>query len=110
MIEQLAEKMIRKKVSEGEYDFTAHAMDRMSERKIDIEKVVDCILIGKAIEFQPDKKTNDIKVLFQEATGERPEVYVVVAAIETPLIITVCRTEKEVWECVDNVLQRRERF
>lgn len=109
MIEQLADKYIRKKVSEGEYDFTKHAMDRMSERKIDIEKVLDCILRGKTIEVQSDKKTNDIKVLFQEATDGRPEVYVVVASIETPLIITVCRTKKEVWECVDNVLQRRER-
>lgn len=110
MIEQLAEKIIRKKVSEGEYNFTLHAMDRMSERKIDIEKVLDCILRGKTIEFQSDKKTNDIKVLFQEVTDERPDIYVVVAAMETPLIITVCRTKKEVWECVENVLQRRERF
>jgi hypothetical protein len=41
MIEQLAEKMIRKKVSEGDFDVTDHAFERMSEREIDIDKVLD---------------------------------------------------------------------
>lgn len=110
MIEQLAEKMIRKKVSEGQFDFTDHAIERMSEREIDIDKVLECVIKGKTIEFQTDRRTNDIKVLFQETTGEKPEVYTVVAALDTPLIITVCRTKEEVWECVNDVLIRRERY
>ncbi|EKQ55446.1 MULTISPECIES: DUF4258 domain-containing protein [unclassified Clostridium] len=110
MLEQLAEKMIRKRVSEGDFDFTNHAIERMSEREIDIDKVLECIIKGKTIEFQTDKRTNDIKVLFQEATDKSPEVYTVVAALETPLIITVCKTKDEAWECIDNVLKRRGKY
>ncbi|HYE12461.1 MAG TPA: DUF4258 domain-containing protein [Patescibacteria group bacterium] len=107
MIEQLAEKLIRKKISEYIFDVSKHASERMAERHIDIEKVLQCILKGETIEFQRDKITDDIKVLFQEATDKTPEIYVVVAALDTPLIITVCRTKGEVWECVDDVLHRR---
>ncbi|KJF26894.1 hypothetical protein TZ02_11605 [Clostridium aceticum] len=109
-MEQLAEKMIRKKINEGDFDVTEHAMARMTERKIDFNKVLDCIIKGKTVEFQTDRRINDIKVLFQEATDKKPEIYTVVAALDTPLIITVCRTKEEVWECIDNVLQRRERY
>lgn len=110
MIEKLAEKLIRKRVSEDCFDVSAHALQRMAERQLDIEKVLECILRGQTIEFQKDKATDDIKVLFQEATDKTPEIYVVVAALDTPLIITVCRTKDEVWECVDSVLKRRGRF
>ena len=72
MIEQLAEKIIRKRISDGEFDITNHASERMAEREIDIEKVLECILQGKTIEIQEDKRTNDIKVLFQEATDKAP--------------------------------------
>ena len=110
MIEQLAEKLIRKKVSEDCFDVSAHAHQRMAERQIDIEKVLECILEGKTIEVQKDRVTDDIKVLFQEATEKTPEIYVVVAALDTPLIITACRTKDEAWECVDSVLKRRGRY
>lgn len=110
MIEQLAEKLIRKRVSENCFDISAHAHRRMAERQIDIEKVQECILKGNIIEFQEKKETKDIKVLFQEATVKTPEIYVVVAALDTPLIITVCRTKDEAWECVDSVLKRRGRY
>jgi len=110
MIEQLAEKLIRKRVSENCFDVSAHAYQRMSERQIDIEKVLKCILQGQMIEFQKDKGTDDIKVLFQEATDKTPEIYVVVVALDTPLIITACRTKDETWECVDSVLKRRRRY
>jgi hypothetical protein len=110
MIEQLAEKLIRKRVSEDCFDVSGHAHKRMAERQIEIEKVLECILKGQTIEFQKDKVTDDIKVLFQEATDKAPEIYVAVAALDTPLIITVCRTKDEVWECIDNVLMRRGRY
>lgn len=108
IIEILTEKMMRKKVREGHFDFTGHAMERMAEREIEIGRVLECILSGKVIEFQQDKKTHDLKVLFQENSKHKAEIYVVVAAQKTPLIITVCRTKDEVWDWIDNVLRRRE--
>ena len=96
MLEQLAEKWIRKRVSENCYDVSKHAQKRrMAERQIDIEEVIECILQGQTIEFQLDKETNDIKVIFQEATSENPEIYVIVVALDTPLIVTACRTIDE---------------
>ena len=110
MIEQLAEKLIRKRISEDRFYVSTHAHQRMAERQIDIEKVLECILQGQTIEFQRDKETDDIKVLFQEAIDKTPAIYVVVAALDTPLIVTACRTKDEAWECVDSVLRRRERY
>ncbi|CEI72515.1 DUF4258 domain-containing protein [Romboutsia hominis] len=111
MIESLAEKIIRKNFEEGNYEITTHAFERMNERMIDIDDVERCVVQGETIEFQKDIDTKDIKVLFQEDTEDIPEFYVVVkASYDMPSIVTVCRTDSEVWECIDNVLRRKERF
>lgn len=113
MIEEFSEilvKIIRGKIKEGLYSVSQHAHQRMAEREVEQEKVIECILSGKTLEIQEDKKADNIKVLFQEATDKTPEIYVVVASSEPPVIVTVCRTEEEVWESVDNVLRRRRCF
>jgi hypothetical protein len=113
MIVQFAEilvKMVRQKVQEGDYYISAHAHQRMSEREIEQEKVVECIIRGEILEFQDGKNADNIRVLFQEATGKTPEIYVVVALSDQPIVVTVCRTKEEVWENVDNVLRRRRCF
>lgn len=111
MIESLAEKIIRKNVEEGNYEITDHAFQRMNERKMDIEDVETCIVKGQTIEFQQDIGTQDIKVLFQEYTDDNPGFYAVVKySYDMPLIITVCRRDNEVWDCIDNILRRREKF
>jgi len=107
MIKQLVEKMVRKRAHERNIEFSEHAFIRMAEREIDIERIYKSIEFGQIIEFQKDKITEDIKVLFQEAIDGTPEIYVVVVARDTPLVITVCKTEKEVWDNIDNVLKRR---
>ncbi|NKF08279.1 DUF4258 domain-containing protein [Clostridium gasigenes] len=104
----MAENNIRQKINKGDYIVSKHAMDRMSERKIPLEKVINCIAEGKTIEVQIGKELNDIKILFQEATKDKAEVYAVVADRDKPVIVTVCRTKGEVWEHVGNVLKRRE--
>jgi len=80
----------------------------MAERKISLEKVIECITEGENIEVQIGKEVNDLKVLFQEGNKEKPEIYTVVADREKSVIVTVCRTESEAWEHVGNVLKRRE--
>ncbi|MFW0892651.1 DUF4258 domain-containing protein [Clostridium perfringens] len=104
----IAEENIRKKVSEGKYFMSSHALNRMSEREIPEDKVIECIINGKNIEAQIGKEINDFKILFQEGNKEKPEVYTVVADRDIPVIVTVCRTNSEVWECVDSILKRRE--
>ena len=105
---EMAENNIRQKVKDGYYVVSMHASERMAERKIPEEKVIECITEGENIELQIGKEANDFKVLFQEANNEKPEVYTVVADRDKPVIVTVCRTKDEVWEYVDDVLKRRE--
>jgi hypothetical protein len=68
--------------------------------------VIECILYGKVIEIQTNFE--DIHVLFQEATDKNPEIYVVVAAsYPYPVVVTVCKTDSEVWEEINGLLKRR---
>ncbi len=80
----------------------------MAERKVPLEKVISCITEGENIEVQIGNEIDDLKVLFQEGNKEKPEVYTVVVDRDIPVIVTVCRTKDEVWECIRNVLKRRE--
>lgn len=106
---KMAEDNIRKKVNDGIYVVSYHAQQRMAEREVEIEKVIECILEGKRIEDQIGSELNDFKVLFQEGNSNKPEIYTVVADKDKPVIVTVCRTKDEVWECVGNLLKRREK-
>ncbi|MDI6604075.1 MAG: DUF4258 domain-containing protein [Thermoanaerobacteraceae bacterium] len=104
----MAEQWIRKCVKNGLLDYSSHAICRMIERQIEDKKIIECILYGKVVELQPQFK--DIHVIFQEATDKDPEIYTVVAAAYPyPLVVTVCRTIEEVWECYNGLLKRREK-
>lgn len=105
---EMAENNIRQKVTDGHYVVSKHAQDRMAERKISLDKVIHCITEGENIEVQIGNELNDLKVLFQEGIKDKPEVYAVVADRDIPVIVTVCRTKDEVWECIGNALKRRE--
>lgn len=102
----MAEQWIRKLTKMGHLRYSIHAKDRMIERQIEDNKIVECIINGKIIEIQA--QFDDIHVLFQEATDKEPEIYVVVAAAYPyPLVVTVCRTMDEVWEAYNGILKRR---
>jgi hypothetical protein len=104
----MAQNNIRQKVKVGYYAVSKHASDRMAERKISLDKVIECITEGENIEVQIGKEIDDLKVLFQEGNKGKPQVYTVVADREKPVIVTVCITKNEVWEHVGDVLKRRE--
>lgn len=50
----------------------------------------------------------DVHVLFQESS-DRPGIYVVVAACNPPMVVTVCRTKDEIWEVCNGILKRRKK-
>lgn len=104
----IVEGWIKACVKNNLLDYTNHARCRMFERRIEDEKVIECILYGTVIEIQPHFK--DIHVIFQVATDAKPEIYVVIAAASPyPLVVTVCRTMDEVWEYYNGHLKRRKR-
>lgn len=93
-------------------NFSAHAIQRMGERKIRKNKVLHTIIYGEVIEQQDytNLKNSDIKVVFQEECEDVPEMYVVVAACAIPEVITVCKTNEEVWDYVKGRLKRRKKY
>lgn len=103
---RLADKYIRGMFERELYDISSHALDRMNEREITIEQVIDCVLKGEVIEIQDFFQ--DVHVLFQENSNS-PQIYVIIAASVPPLIVTVCRTKEEVWEECNGILKRRKR-
>jgi len=86
---------IRQKVTYGEYQFSQHAVEKMTERKIWIDDICQAITNGQVLEVQDFGKMN-VKVIFQEATCEIPSFAVVVAA-DYPVvqIVTVFRFKEE---------------
>ena len=106
---ELAIQYIRKNIQKGCLDYSQHAIERMLERGIEDSQVIDCILKGKVIEEQ-NFVGQDIKILFQEATINTPKFYAVVAAAcPRPVVVTVCNSKNEVWECVNGTMQRRQK-
>ena len=101
--------LVRSFAVQGKIRFTLHALERMDERRVEADAVVDAIASGHEIEVQPATDMDpDIRVLFQEAGGV--SFYVVtICRNMTCLVLSVCLTEEESWEVVQGVLRRRNR-
>ena len=56
-----------------------HSLDKMKERKIRDQQVYDCVGNGKMVEEKQDLG-RDIGIVFQEATENLSDFYVVIAA------------------------------
>ena len=101
--------LVRSFAVQGKIRFTFHALERMDERLVEADAVVDAIASGHEIEVQPATNVDpDIRVLFQEAGGV--SFYVVtICRNMTCWVLSVCLTEAESWEVVQGVLRRRNR-
>jgi hypothetical protein len=106
----LSANYIRAKAKEGKLIFSQHAIERMGERKIWKSSIINAILEGEEIGLQgrlDNIQNKDVKVLFQEATDDTPEFYVVVAAsFPVVEVITVCYFKDEVWEWTGKIMRR----
>lgn len=103
---EFAGKYIRKAAQEGRLSFSRHALERMTEREIEIWQVKECAIKGNIIETQDHDK--DIKVLFQEAKKNCPEFYSVISAtFPEVLVVSVCRFKEEAWEYINGLMRRR---
>ncbi len=105
-MKRLVIKYIQECFKKDMFTLSAHALQRMKERKITLEEIKDCIIKGETIEIQDFFK--DVHVLFQESS-DRPVIYVVVAACNPPMVVTVCRTKDEIWEVCNGILKRRKK-
>lgn len=87
---------------------SAHAFDRMGERMIPLDEVMRAIEYGEVIEIQGGPWHFDVKVLFQKATPDKPQFYVVVAASYPEAeIVTVILPDDDEWELCGTMLRRK---
>ena len=101
--------LVRSCALQGNVRFTAHALERMDERQVVADEVLDAIRNGNEIEIQRSAaEDQDIRVLFQEAGGVSFYVVTVCRKL-TCLVVSVCLTREESWDVVQGVLRRRSR-
>lgn len=81
------------------YTISTHAFQRMGERAITEEDIVQCAAqadITRILETQYHGR--DPKIVVQGVDSEGKEFYMVVASADPPVVITVCRFIDEVWQ------------
>lgn len=99
--------LIREAVKKVYLDFTGHAKKQLYERKIRVELAKKAVLEGKVLERQEDED-EDVKILFQEASEDRPQFCVVVTSTIPPRVVTAFKFDEERWEYdPDNNIWRR---
>ncbi|KKM13032.1 hypothetical protein SY88_00220 [Clostridiales bacterium PH28_bin88] len=97
---------LQKQVGEKKYLVSRHANQRMRERDLLIQYVLQAIAEGHVLETQTKK--GDKKLLLEGRDDKGIPFYVVVALSEPlPIIVTVCRFDEEVWQDVEGVKKRR---
>lgn len=84
-------KEMRDKIHKREYVMTLHAEEEMNDDGLTIYDVERCILTGKILERQKDRKTVEWKYRIngQSITGEEAEVIVKLSPTGKLVIITV---------------------
>lgn len=93
-------------VAQRKYLLSRHASQRMDQRGVLIQHVLQAIKDGKVLERQTHQ--GDVKLLLEGQDDEGTPFYVVVAlSVPLPIIVTVCRFHDEVWEDVGSGRRRR---
>ena len=101
--------LIRSFALQGNIRFTQHALERMDERQLLADEVLDAICAGNEIEVQQSSVDKpDIRVLFQEASGVSFYVVTICRGVVC-WVLSFCLTKEEAWDVVQGVLRRRSR-
>jgi hypothetical protein len=89
--------ILRKAVENRSYIISSHATRRMGEREITVADLEACLTVGEFIEDQDHGE--NVKALLRGTDCKSQEFYTVVAlAFPRPVIVTVCRFQKDAWE------------
>ncbi len=107
----IAPPYVREMARKGQICFdNVHALQRMGERRIWIDQILEAILHGEVIEVQVFESKKDVAVIFQEPveSDQIPRFYVVIAACY-PLVevVTVVEFEEEAWDWLGKIMARR---
>jgi len=99
---------IRRKVAEGQFEFSKHAVDQSILRKIRVQEIREAIATGQIIEDYPDDKYGPSCLIYGSTQRQR-SLHVQCSYPSRPLlkIITVYEPDPQRW--TENFTQRRQR-
>lgn len=99
------EHYVRNANERGLLFFTDHAYEKMRKLKISQEEVINCIKCGFLVEQQDGYDGEDPRMIFYN--GHERSFYVVVTVTEPDhLVITVCKTDFNVWRKKGDGIER----
>jgi hypothetical protein len=93
---------VRQKAKNGEIAISSHALENMGLRKIWQDEAIEAIISGDEIEIQRFDGKN-VRVIFQEPSGEVPR-FAVVVDIDHPdiVMVTVFNFNEEKFEYIES--------
>ena len=99
---------IRRKIAEGQFEFSKHAVDQSISRKIRVQEIREAIAIGQVIENYPDDKCGASCLILGMTQNQRP-IHIQCSYPSRPLIkiVTVYEPNPQRW--TDDFTQRRQR-
>ena len=99
---------IRRKIAEGQFEFSKHAVDQSILRKIRVQEIREAIAIGQVIETYPDDKYGASCLILGMTQNQRP-IHIQCSYPSRPLIkiVTVYEPNPQRW--TDDFTQRRQR-
>jgi hypothetical protein len=87
---------IKRKIGNGEYRYSDHAIKKMISRSIDRFEVEETIMSGEIIEEYPDDKYSPSCLLYGKAKAGR-DLHVQLSLPPSVVIITVYEPEETEW-------------
>lgn len=103
---ELCGNTVAAKFANGEYRLSFHCHDRMDERGISEDDIVNACTTGKPIELQNHGR--DDKVLMEGTTCCGKTFYAVVAVCQPSVhVVTVCWFKDSIWADVPGLRKRK---
>ena len=89
---------IRKRVAQGQFEFSQHAVDQSIIRRISVQEIRDAITVGEVIEVYPEDKYGPSCLIFGKTDAGRP-IHVQCSDPSRPVvkIVTMYEPDPALW-------------
>jgi len=89
---------IRKRVAQGQFEFSQHAVDQSIIRRISVQEIREAIAVGEVIEVYPEDKYGPSCLIFGKTDAGRP-IHVQCSDPSRPVvkIVTMYEPDPALW-------------
>jgi len=89
---------IRKRVAQGQFEFSQHAVDQSIIRRISVQEIREAIAVGEVIEVYPEDKYGPSCLIFGKTNAGRP-IHVQCSDPSRPVvkIVTMYEPDPALW-------------